>query len=341
MSKLSDNMDKRDETNISEQEKQQNHKVSIKDKLKGRRMSKKRRDEAKNQKWVIDGILPQGNHVVVYGAAGSGKTTVTLMMIADALEDNPDLEAYFLYVDGASSMAAYFEDYIEEKNLSDRYIIMEDGSATDMLKDIEDYIKGCEVPENVIIVIDTLKSLQPDIIAKGALAKTMHRIKALSKQGVSVMTLSHTNKDGENYAGTAEIEQDTDGLLKITTFDGERDYEKISTITAGGRVRFFAQERSFKFTQGKPETVTEIDVIDTTAMKQEKIDMALIQGIRAYLRLKGKVSKTELENAIMEDDSFEHNAREIKKVIKRYIDRFWTKSTGGERNITHFYTIKD
>ena len=316
---------------------------SAKQKLKERKMNKKNRERALHMHFFLDKLIPQGYHIVLYGAAGSGKTTVTLFLCEQILKSHSKVEVFYLYLDGQLGMAANYEEHIEQIGLSEHYNIITEGNADENLTLIEDMVKNEEVnPSELIVVLDTLKFLNRNILSKDANAGAMHRIKALTNKGVTFITLHHTNKDGENFAGTAEIEQDSDALLKIETTDGEEPHTKISTIKEGGRVRFFLEERSFSFKQGDPTSVKMLEEsVDADKLSQEKEDIYNISTIKAILNLKGKLAKTRLEEYLKENDDFECSDKERKRILSIYKGKHWDISKGGDRNQYHYYSAID
>ena len=316
--------------------------LSAKDKLKGKRMSRADRERALHMFFFLDKILPRGFHIIIYGAAGSGKTTIVLHLMKELLEKHGEAEVYYLYLDGQLGMAATYEQHIEEVGLNDRYSIITDGTADELMIVIEDLVSESKNPENIVIVLDTLKYLNPDIISKSNNAKVLHRIKALTGKGATFISLHHTNKDGENFAGTAEIEQDSDALLKLVTMDGEEEHTKVSTLKEGGRVRYFFEEQSFTFKKGDPSSVEMIDgQVDTDKLSQQKKDSYLIAIIKGILTSKGSISKSELEGFVKGDDDFDGSNKELKGILKRYIDIHWKIQKTGERNHIHMYSVID
>ncbi len=316
---------------------------SAKQKLKAKKMNKLDRERALHMFFFISQLIPAGYHLVIYGAAGSGKTTVTLFLCEQILKEYPKVEIYFLYLDGQLGMAAAYEEHLEEVGLAERYNILTDGNADEMLTLIEDMLKSGESnPDEMVIVLDTLKHLNQNVLSKSANAQAMHRIKALTNQGVTFITLHHTNKDGENFAGTAEVEQDSDALLKIETADGDEPYTKISTIDEGGRVRFFLEPRSFSFTQGDPTSVKMLEnTVDADKIAREKEDVHLISTIKGLLNIKGELTKTDLENYLKEDDDFDCTDKERKRILLTYAGKHWERRKGGERNHIHYYKTMD
>lgn len=314
--------------------------LSAKEKLKGKRMSKEAKERALNMYFFLDNILPIGFHIIIYGAAGSGKTTIVLHLMKELLERHDEAEVYYLYLDGQLGMAANYVQHLEDKGLADRYNIITDGTADELMIVVEELVSESRNPENLIFVLDTLKYLIPDILSKGNNAKALHRIKALTGKGVTFISLHHTNKDGENYAGTAEIEQDSDAVLKLETMEGEEEHTKISTLKEGGRVRYFFKKQSFTFKKGDPTSVEMLDgQVDTDKLVQQKKDSYLITIIKGILTLKGSISKSELEGLVKEDDAFDGSIKELKIILKRYIDIHWKIQKTGDKKQIHMYSV--
>ncbi|MEA3374488.1 MAG: AAA family ATPase [Campylobacterota bacterium] len=287
-------------------------------------------------------LIPRGFHIIIYGAAGSGKTTVVLFLMKQLLIEHDDAEVYYFFLDGQQYMSASFEEHLDEEGLLDRYNIMVDGTADEMMMEIEELVRESNDPEKLVIVLDTLKYLNPDILNKSTNARVLHRIKALTAKGVTFISFHHTNKDGENFAGTAEIEQDSDALLKLVTMDGEDEHSKISTLEEGGRVRYFFEPKSFSFTKGDPSSVEMIDErIDTDKLEQQKADARVITIIKGILTLEGQMRKSELEKFIQGDDDFDRSTKDLKDILKRYVDIHWKIQKTGERNHIHMYSVID
>ena len=316
---------------------------SAKSKLKAKKMNKETREKVLTTFFFLAQLIPAGYHIVIYGAAGSGKTTVMLFLCKMIAKNHPRVEIYYLYLDGQLAMAAYYEEHLEKEGLADRYNIITEGSADEHLMLIEEMIENKEVdPANLIVVLDTLKFLNRNVLNKDANAKTMHRIKALTNKGVTFISLHHTNKDGENFAGTAEIEQDSDALLKIETTDGDDEHTKISTIKEGGRVRYHLKPHSFEFQKGDPLSVKMLDdEVDANKLLQEKQDAKYISIIKGILTLEGELQKSKLDSFLKEDDDFDLTDKERNRILKTYADRHWKITKGGKRKHIHYYSVID
>ncbi len=124
--------------------------------------------------------------------------------------------------------------------------------------------------------------------------------------------------------------------------DGDEEHTKISTLKEGGRVRYFFKEQSFTFKKGDPSSVEMIDdQVDTDKLAQLKKDSYLITIITGILASKGSISKSELEGFVKDDDDFDGSNKELKSILKRYIDIHWKIQKTGERNHIHMYSVID
>ena len=311
--------------------------------LKKMRMSKEERERALHMVFLIDGLIPRGYHIVLFGNAGSGKTTVMLYLCMQMLLGNPKTEIYFFYLDGQLSMAANYENYLEEQGLYERFNILTSVELEHALTLLEQAVSSGErQPEDMVVVLDTLKYLNPNIINKDANVKAMQRIKRLTKMGITFISLHHTNKDGEKFAGTADIEQDGDAILKIVTAPGDAPHSMVSTIQEGGRVRYLMEPRTYSFTKGNPISVKELDeVLEPEKILQLEKDSHAIGIIKGILNLSGELTKTQLEEMLKEDDDFDYGEKERKRILKAYKDIHWKIRKGGEMNRNHFYSAID
>lgn len=293
--------------------------------------------------FFIEHLIPQGYHIVLYGAAGSGKTTIILYLCYQILLGNKEVEIFYLYLDGQLGMAAKYEEFLEENNMIERYNILTGGNVEEALSAIENVVKSGErKPEQMVVVLDTLKYLNPNINNKDSNVKAMQRIKKLTSKGITFISLHHTNKDGENYSGTADIEQDGDAMLKIVTAPGDEPHTRISSIQEGGRVRFFMEPKSFSFEQGDPASVKELDeVIDPEKLLKQEKDSYAISIIKGILIIEGEIPRTELENLLKEDDGFDYSEKERKRILHEYKSIHWKVKRGGERNSVHYYSVID
>lgn len=341
---VSDTLQQRDESQKSPIQKANTESYpSPRQALKNMQMTKEEKERAMHMVFFLESLIPQGYHIIIYGAAGSGKTTILLHLCHEIAKSHKDAEIFYLYLDGQVGMAGQYMEHLEKNGLSDRLNILTKVNIDEAFTLIEKTIETKEIaPQNLIVVLDTLKYLNPNINNKDANVKAMQRIKKLTSKGITFISLHHTNKDGNNYSGTADIEQDGDAMLKIVTALGDDPHTRVSTIQEGGRVRYFMEPKSFIFTQGRPDSVKQLDeVLDPAKLEQQEADSHAIFIIRGILNKEGKTPKTELEKLLKIDDDFDYGEKDRKRILKRYKDIHWKVHKGGERNVTHFYSAID
>lgn len=151
-------------------------------------------------------------------------------------------------------MAANAFDMFEALNLNHRITITDSGTTDEYMSEMQKHINNKDDLSNIVFIFDTFKYMTNDINNKNANKKAMAFIKELCHiTGCSFLSLGHTNKDGRNQSGTAEIEQDSDAIFRIDTVDNQD--KSISTITPAGRVRLNPKDQSFEFIKGNISSV--------------------------------------------------------------------------------------
>ena len=204
--------------------------------------------ERKNQKVLFDSVVVERMHTFIYGAAGSNKTTVISWISCDILQRHKDKTVHFWSFDAADNHENAMFNYGKDKRVDDRFHIYTSKTSEDYQSHYEKAVEYESDLSSLIIVIDTWKFVSKDVNSKGANKEAMHFIKKLQALGATIISLGHTNKDGIKNSGTAEIEQDSDAVLRIDRKADEFSREVTLTIEAAGRVRFSCAGVSFKST---------------------------------------------------------------------------------------------
>ncbi|MCP4476407.1 MAG: AAA family ATPase, partial [Gammaproteobacteria bacterium] len=253
-------------------------------------ITKQDRERLKHMDYLIDELIPRGHALVLYGAAGSGKTTVCHSLAMRIAMERPDMIVSSLYLDGAGVMASDMDEHRDNEGLNN-YIIAYNGTVSEINKML---LNMGRLPDlsNHVIIYDTFKYLTENVNCKASNKRAIHNyLKPLTKLGATIIMLHHTNKDGENYSGTAELEQDTDGMIKAESFESG---DKVKTsLIKGGRCRFNFKECSFEYTPGQPHTVKAIDFIKPN----ENMDM--VYELKDYIGSEKK-GKKELIDFLMD-----------------------------------------
>lgn len=292
-------------------------------KLKAATMNDKRKKELKEMRFLADGLIPEKHHVFIFGASGAGKTTISHSIAKEIAQNNEDKEVLFLYLDGSPDIAVKMDDDIHTNNLQDRYKIVYELSGIEILNLLQEIIKSDVDLNNYVFILDTFKYISKNVNDKTANVKALHMVKDLCKLGVTFITLGHTNKDGKANSGTAEIEQDSDDLLRVDSMISEEGCK--SSITKGGRVRMNFEPRTYCYIAGDPSSCRREDdfvAIDAKSLvereKNEK-ENEHIDKIKKYIGEK-KLKKDVLDFLQYSENIGIHKAR---KLIQRKIGTEW------------------
>ncbi len=303
-------------------------------------MTKKRREELKQMKYIIDGLIVEKFHTYILGKAGSGKTTVLLNLGFQMVEKG--YTVYFFYLDGELSQASKIDEAIEQRQMKDKYHLLVDGTMPEYENILKELIKAKADLNKTIFVLDTFKFLTDDINNKNANKKAMHLIKEVTKLGATFISLGHTNKDGQNFSGTAEIEQDSDAVLRIdASFNDSLIY---ATIKRDGRCRCDIKAKSFTFTGGDAMSVTQLDeVMDIESENQkqeaENKDKFFIDETKRILRLNPFMLQKDLLSQL--DENLGIAKTQITKKLKMYDGKHWDRVQAKEASNGYNYTVKD
>lgn len=303
-------------------------------------MTKQKREELKNMKYVIDGLFVEGYHSYLFGASGSGKTTILLNLCFEIV--GRGYTVYFFYLDGELFSASKVSEKIESEDFQDKYRILTDGTMQNYSEILQKLIDAKEPLQKTVFVLDTFKFLSADVNNKNANKDAMHFIKNVCKLGATFISLGHTNKDGKKQSGTAEIEQDSDALLQIdSTGSIEDDSKIISTIKKGGRCRCTITSRSFEFVGGYPLSVVSLDSpLDIEGQKAlieiEQNDVSFIIEVQRLLYDGGEKSQKDLLKML---EDFGIGKNKMMKMLKFYTGKKWEEKKGD--NNASIYFLKD
>lgn len=233
----------------------------------------------KNLKHLIKGFLVQQHHTILFGGSGTQKSTLACHF-AIKIAKKHKMKVYYFGFDISLPNVVGFKRLIDDKNLTNDIALITDITAVDLIDYFDSFIASAEDLNGVVFIIDTFKFVSADINNKNANKEILHKIKELQKLGATILSLAHSNKDGVKQSGTAEIEQDSDAIFKITR--EVDDMSKIATVSIekGGRVRFETHDMSFTIPlKGKDSDfwyqsikgVKKADYIDLESQKDEDV----------------------------------------------------------------------
>jgi hypothetical protein len=302
-------------------------------------------------KHLIPELALQGHHTYLYGASGSYKTTFVTALALQAVKNDTLIQVEYWGFDVSPPYVTAVLRLIEESGLQARFSMFSGSTVSEMKTYYSIYLENNIRMDNVLVILDTYKFLSDDINNKNSNKDAMHYIKSICKLGAAWLSIGHSNKNNEHHSGTAEVEQDSDALLRIDCIS--RDSEKVvSQIKTGGRCRW-----------GSPKLVIESLVLDKSAqntdadywyhsIKEAKPSekMPDVDKIRAYRRFEkhfvpvlsiisryqkendALINKTALQKAIKDSELIDISKREINEVLNAGDGKFWKIIADRENN---------
>lgn len=310
----------------------------------------------KGLKHHIGGVALQGHHTVIFGPSGSFKTTFITALCFQALKENPELEVHYWAFDVSPPYIQATVKLINELGMKKKLLLFSDVTILDMTNFYKEHIKTNVRLENTIIVLDTFKFLSDNVNDKNSNKDAMHFIKKICKLGAAWVSIAHTNKDVQKQSGTAEIEQDSDGLLRIDSVIS--DGKGIANIKKGGRCRWgdtsltiettlTAEDRNnpslFLYYAIKDARLIEyVDIEKLKAIQVQAKDMVVIAEIikEYYTKNNQFINKTDLTTFIKANEMLELSQSEIKKILVDGEGKYWkTERNKSENNKLSFMPI--
>ncbi len=281
-------------------------------------------EERIDRKFYVPGVIQEKTHVVLFGNSGTGKTTIGFFLMKKILDENPGVKIMYFLLDGADLIAYNARNFIP----NDRLTIIMNENAQDILNDINSEVKARVDLRGTIYVFDTYKKFQNDVNSKKANTQHLDLIRKVTALGATCISIAHTNKDGGTFSGNAEIEQDTDGVIRFDRLaDLEREGMMTVSLTAGARVRWKFEECSFRMPQYDPDParVESINYLNINKWKDESNDMAAIDAIKEVIENSGEkgIVQGELIKKVSEENGIGRNTAGEK--AKQYAGRHWIR----------------
>jgi archaellum biogenesis ATPase FlaH len=213
--------------------------------------------------WIIKGVIPQADLVVLYGASGAGKSFLALDMAGAVARGVPwrDLRTSahrvaYIAAEGAGGFRNRLKAYAHQHNLDLSQLdmdILADAPNFANKKDITDLICALQATGRYgLVIVDTLAQVTAgsnensgeDMGLVVAHCRTIHKV-----TGATVLLVHHSGKDdskgargwsGLRAAADAEIEvsrSDNDRMAKLTKAkdgqDGQGFAFKLLTVPVG------------------------------------------------------------------------------------------------------------
>ena len=289
------------------------------------------------------GFVGKGHHTVMYGASGTMKTTVAIVEMAKELLVRPELEIFFYSFDASSIHHRAIFEWVKKQKVGDRFHILSESTPTELFDMVEQANDDESDMSNTVFIIDTYKKIVGDVNNKSKNAEVMTDLKSLTTLGATILTIAHANKDGINNSGTAEVEQDSDALIRFDTHSDSTG--TFISITQGGRIRYgfqpltyFAPEDGTTDYSGLLKKLVKLDsFVSTDSLEKEAKDFEgdkeVIDVLCDIISMSPCRESDILTMALASDKSISNYIS--KRVLDAYTDKKWRKSDDGlYRNIT-------
>lgn len=319
----------------------------IHQKERGMRASEEKVSIYNGIKHHIDGIALQAHHSYIFGASGSFKTTFLTALCIKAVIKNPNLKVHYWGFDVSPPYVEAVVRLCKELSIENQFFLFDTQTAEDLKSHYQDYLSESIRLDDVIVVLDTYKFLSADVNTKNANKEAMHFIKNIIKLGAAWISIGHTNKDGRNQSGTAEIEQDSDGLLKIESYiDGKKG---LANIVKGGRCRWQAPNLTIateliKEDKEKPylfwyHAIKHAEITDGVDVERIKTLKELDPTMKIVLEMiiercndYGPFNKTSLIDAIKQNETLDLSKAQIKSILNVGEGQYWRTIKDKENN---------
>ena len=294
-------------------------------------------EEMSNRKFLIDGLIQEKSHTVIFGASGTGKTTLMFYFTKEAKQNNPDLITYYFLLDGADQIALNGAKYYgDEETLK----IINLKQAKEIMEELRNIISIKQDLSNFLFVFDTYKKFQSDVNNKGANASHMHILRELTNLGATIVSIAHTNKDGKRISGTAEMEQDADAVIRITKMKSVSKVDMMTiSLSEGGRIRWKFMPRSYELPSDNPnpsliEHIEYVDLSEAEFLEEHSGDISII---RSSLAEDGDGNQAILHKRLEEDVSGGRD--KFFELLRKGRGKFWNaKKTS---NNSYIYSSKE
>ncbi len=304
--------------------------------LNTRSISKEELEEMVQRDFLIDGLIKEKSHTVIYGASGTGKTTLMFYLAKEAKKRNDKLSVYYFLLDGADEIALNGMNYYNDDSLK----ILNTVQSREIMSLLIKGVSAKEDMSNMLFVFDTYKKFQSDVNNKGANTSHMHILRELTSLGATVVSIAHSNKDKKQFSGTAEMEQDSDAIIRVDKMTDPVNKELMTvSFSSGGRVRWFFVPKSFIMPEHNPdpaliEEVEYIDLKDAEFFAEAAADIA---AIRLSLAEDGDATQKILYERLSED--LESGRDTFFEILRKGRGKFWNGTKGS--NNSYVYSSKD
>ncbi len=295
--------------------------------------------------WLIDGIIPRGAVILLYGRGGIGKTTL-MMILADAIDRGVSVfgmdtvKTQVIVVDFENSLAVLSE---RAKRTAVEGVLFWDSGGNPPSLDKADWTAYQELLKlypGAVFVFDTLRSAHSgDENNSEVMTLIMRRMRQLRDAGATVVLLHHTPKGNDRqFKGSGAIFDLCDQTLALyQTAKAGSEQEADDEDDAPDKVYRFGTGKKTRY---RPHRVflsfdTEQEVF-TLAKNPDDEAMEYLHSIISRISISSCAKQCETIKAANDDGGFDFGGdKKIRALLKRGIGRFWTTDRGLQNSIIY------
>lgn len=292
-------------------------------------ISKKELEEMVQRDFLIEGLIKEKSHTVLFGASGTGKTTLMFYLARKAKDNNKNLKVYYFLLDGADEIALNGMNFYNDSSLK----ILNTVQSREIMSQLTRGISEKQDLTDTLFIFDTYKKFQSDVNNKGANTNHMHILRELTALGATVVSIAHTNKDGKKFSGTAEMEQDSDAVIRADKLiDPVNENYMTVSLSSAGRVRWKFTPKSYNLPihNPDPELVSEVDYVDMRDAEFFTEVGADIATIKLNLTEEGDGNQETLFKRLSED--VDSGRDKFYEILRKGRGKFWKGSKGSKNS---------
>ncbi|EAH7581128.1 helicase DnaB [Campylobacter lari] len=285
--------------------------------------------------WLLNSTIPSESIGVLYGASGSGKTTISLYLCKIILEKNNHTRVFYINADmGIANLKKY--GFKEMLDLYENRFYVADLTCCNekyiYLEKIYDEILSMQDTFKVFIVVDSLNSIARKIGKFIDPNYLFAREKIIRKNGGSVLFIHHLNKNGV-FADSQQIIDYSDYTIRCVYSEEKESilliYEKM------GRYPLF-KNRAFR--------VKNLRIIEEIEFNEAELSCYELEFIKTTLEIlkMGKINQSELIKLVLRNCKRYVGREKARKLLQEYAKKGkWCMLKDRFDNNSIYYYLKN